>query len=93
MQGYWVGVVGLVGILAVYQPCAASEMAGTLIRVGPESVVVRASDHTQMVFQVDKQDRLIAAPFLGKNVIIKFRLDQGQHKVFNFLPCVRTPAN
>jgi hypothetical protein len=77
MRGPWLGIAIALVIVIMLQPCMAEEFAGRLERVDLETVTLRGSDNRVIVVRVDRNCRLLAAPYLGRWVTVDFRTDHG----------------
>lgn len=75
-----VGVLGLTGI------SAAEELAGKLERVGWETVTIAAGNNEKLVLSVDKDNRVQAAPYIGKRVTVRVSKDKGKPIAVLFKP-------
>jgi hypothetical protein len=71
-------------ILGAPSLCQAEEFAGKLQRVDSETVTIRGGDDQSLVFRVDRDNRIQAAPFLGKSVAVDFLNDQGVCRALRF---------
>lgn len=70
--------------LGVPSLCLADEFAGKLQRVDRETVTLRGGDNQNFVLRVDGDNRIQAAPFLGKSVTVDFLNDQGVCRALRF---------
>ncbi len=70
--------------LLACQMCWADDVAGKLERVDHKTVTVRCMTNRIFVFEVDPENRLKAAPYLGKSVTVTFRTEAGQCRAVLF---------
>lgn len=64
--------------------CGAEQITGKLERVDMDTVTVRCSDNKRMVMSIERGDRMQAAPFLGKWVVIDSRREKGDYRAIGF---------
>ena len=64
--------------------CLAEEFAGKLERVDRQTVTVRGGNNQSLILRVDGDNRVQAAPFLGKSVSVDFRNEQGECWALSF---------
>ncbi|MBI4962554.1 MAG: hypothetical protein HY913_04695 [Desulfomonile tiedjei] len=64
--------------------CSADEFAGKLERVDRETVTVRGGNNQSLILRVDSDNRIQAAPFLGKSVAVDFLNEQGVFRALRF---------
>jgi len=71
-------------ILGASSVCLADEFAGKLQRVDRETVTVRGGNDQSLILRVDGDNRILAAPFLGKSVTVDFLNEQGVCRALRF---------
>jgi hypothetical protein len=59
-------------------------LAGKLERVDLKTVTLRSTDNQKLILKVDGSDRKKAAPYLGKSVTVRFRIEKGEHRAVLF---------
>jgi hypothetical protein len=64
--------------------CRADEFAGKLERVDRETVTVRGGNNQSLILRVDSDNRILAAPFLGKSVAVDFLNERGVCRALRF---------
>jgi hypothetical protein len=84
MRDRCLGIILVVAVFGLCQPCSAEEFAGKLERVDMESVTLLGSDNQRLVVRVDRGSRQAAAPYLGKWVTVDFRTEGGQCQAVRF---------
>jgi hypothetical protein len=84
MRDRCLGILLILAVSGLSQPCCAEEFAGKLERVDMESVTLLGSDNQRLVIRVDRGSRQAAAPFLGKWVTVDFRNEGGQCQAVRF---------
>lgn len=84
MRDRCLGILLVLALSGVCQPCHAEQFAGKLERVDLESVTLLGSDNQRRVIRVDRGCRQAAAPFLGKWVTVDFRTEGGQCQAVGF---------
>lgn len=65
-------------------PCLSEEYSGRLERVDMETITLFVTDNQRVVLRVNKPDRSVAAPFLGKRVKVDVRNEQGECRAVRF---------
>lgn len=72
-------VIALIMVLIGLPSWASGEeFAGKLERVDRDSITVRGGDDQRLVARVDGNNRLRAAPFLGKSVTVYLSHERGE---------------
>jgi hypothetical protein len=84
MPGRWCGLLCFVFLLSSAQLCYGGELAGKLERVDLKTVTLRSTDNQKLILKVDGSDRKKAAPYLGKSVTVRFRIEKGEHRAVLF---------
>ncbi|MGO9568303.1 MAG: hypothetical protein ACLP5H_12250 [Desulfomonilaceae bacterium] len=84
MRDRCLGILLILAVTGLCQPCCAEEFAGKLERVDLESVTLLGSDNQRVVIRVDRGSRQAAAPFLGKWVTVDFRNEGGYCQALRF---------
>lgn len=75
------------GVFVAFTPLfAGEELAGKLVRVGPETVIVECRNDKRIEFKVGRAERRQAAPLLGKTVRVKYRKVDGKKNSVSFAP-------
>ncbi len=66
--------------------CSAEECRGKLDRVDRNSVTIRSSEDKATVIRADTDQRISAAPYIGKRVSVKFMVTQGARRFTGICP-------
>jgi hypothetical protein len=65
---------------------AAGEYSGKLERVGWKTVTIASGANERLTLAVDKTNRVQAAPYIGKRVMVRVAEDDGKPRAVRFKP-------
>ncbi len=86
MRCRYIAILCAVGLLGAAGNSAAEELAGKLERVGLETVTIASGNNKKLVLSVDRDNRVQAAPYIGKRVKVRVSKDQGKPMAVLFKP-------